>query len=353
MTDFIYNSRQLSLFNDIQSPLIVHRKAIKDDFNKQLDEIQKNRGPIVYQSYKLTHQGIINYKTYENCTRKIKHSSLANLLNTSYRNFNTLEDGQPFDNSLGVYPISFRDHRKMDETQKRQCRKMCNKLSYYTKKREFKSKKSGKYYFKIAFLTLTSPESATDTQILKAFEHFLDYLRRTANCVYVWKKELGSKGKKLHFHVMINNFIPYYLVDWKWKRLLINEGVVWPKNENNQDTKSHYRIELPRNAKQTSSYISKYLSKDEFLPLELGYIWGCSDILKKLKEIVLIEGEVNNNELWNIIKKSKNVATDYVNITCCDLMKVKSIAPELYAIFEKQFYEFQYKISLDQRFCQV
>ena len=353
MTDFIYNSRQLSLFNDIQSPLLIHQKQAKDEFNSQLDEIHKNRGPIVYQSYKLTHQGIINYKTYENCKRKISHSSLCNLLNSHNYNTNTLEGGQPFDDSLGIYPKTIRDYRKMDEAQKRHCRKMCNKLSYYTKKREFKSKKTGKYIFKIAFLTLTAPQTAQDSQILAAFDHFLDYLRRTANCIYVWKKEIGKKGEKLHFHIMINNFIPYYIVNWKWKRLLINEGVVWPKNEKNEDTSSHYRIELPRNVKQTSSYVSKYMAKDEFLPMEYGYVWGCSKVLKELKEIVLIEGEINNNELWNIIKKSKTVSTDFVNITCCDLMKVEAIAPELYKIFEKQFFEFQYKISLEPRFYQV
>lgn len=351
--DIIYNARQASLFNDTLDPLVILRKKQKEEFEKEISIIEKNRGPIVYQSYKLTHQGIINYKTYENCTRKISHNSLANLLNTSYSNYTSLVDGQPFDNSLGIYPKTIKDYRNMDANQKRQCRKMCNKLTYYTKKRAFKSKKSGHYYFKIAFLTLTAPVTANELQLLKAFDHFLDYLRRTANCVYVWKKEIGSKGEKLHFHIMLNNFIPYYIVDWKWKRLLLNEGVVWSKNEKNEDTKSHYRIELPKNAKQTASYISKYMGKDELLPNEYGYIWGCSQVLKELKEIVLIEGEVNNNELWNIIKKSKTIATDFVNITCCDLMKVKNIAPGLYKIFEKQFFEFQLKISLKQRFMTV
>lgn len=349
----IKSSQQLSLFNLPHEPLIVHKKALKLEFEKELFEIHKNTGPLVYQNYKLTHQGIINYKSYENCTRKISTNSLANLLNGNGYNHITTMDGNPYDSSLGVAPITIKDYRKMDENQKRQCRKMCNKLSYYTKKREFKSKKTGKYSFKIAFLTLTAPSTAQESQILAAFDHFLDYLRRTANCVYVWKKELGSKSKMLHFHVMINNFVPYYIIDWKWKRLLINEGVQWPKNEKNEDTSSHYRIELPKKAKAVSAYISKYMSKDEYLPKEYGYIWGCSSVLKSLKEIVLIEGEINNDELRNIIKKSKVVATDFVNITCCDLMKVKDLAPNIFKVFEKQFYEFQSAISLTQRFQTV
>lgn len=325
----------------------------KDEFEKELERISQLNRPVVYQCYKLTHQGIINFKRYENCNRKIKDSSLRNLLNYSADVNNNDVNGQPFDSSFGFAPITFKEYRKMDGKQKRDCRKMANKLTYYSKKREFKSSKSGKYQFKVGFLTLTAPDTATNGQILTAFEHFLDYLRRTVCATYVWKKEIGSKGGLLHFHILLNNVIPYYIVDWKWKRLLMNEGVIWPTNEKGEHTKSHYKIELPRNAKGTSSYISKYLAKDEYLPVELGYIWGCSESLKKLKEITLIEGEISNDELWNIIKKSKTVSTDFVNVTCCDLMKVARLAPNIFKVFEKQFYEFQSKITHAQRFQSV
>lgn len=325
----------------------------KKEFESQLQDIIEYNRSLVYHSYKLTHQGIINYKTYENCNRKNHHNSLSNLLNHNIVNSNSQKANQYFDDSLGLAPITIKDYRNFSTVQSKQCRKMCDKLNYYSKKRKFSSRKSGKYTFKTAFLTLTTPENCTDIQSLAAFDHFLDYLRRTANCVYVWKKELGEKGNRLHYHIMINNFIPYYLVDWKWKRLLLNEGVEWPKNEKDEDTKSHYRIELPRNPKQTSSYISKYLVKEQLLPVEFGFIWGCSKILKELKEIVLTQGDLVTDELWNIAKRAKILVRDYVSMALTDLMKVKDLAPGIYQYFEKQFFEFQEKISLTQRFISI
>jgi len=44
---------------------------------------------------------------------------------------------------------------------------------------KFFIKKTGTHNFKIAFLTLTAPSSASPEQSLAAFDHFLDYLRRT------------------------------------------------------------------------------------------------------------------------------------------------------------------------------
>ena len=334
---------------------ISNNRAIDEKklFEKELNRIQSFSGPVVYHNYKLTHSGITNFKSYENCNRKVHRNSLTNLLNSSIFNSNSQVCNQYFDESLGMAPITIKDYRNFSNSQAKECRKVADKLTYYTKKRKFTSKKSGSHSFKIAFLTLTFPDSCSPVQSLKAFELFLDYLRRTANCVYIWKKELGKKTGRLHYHIIINNFIPYYIVDWKWKRLLISQGVEWPVNEKGEDTKSHYRIELPRKAKQISSYISKYMSKEGLLPVEYGYIWGCSKILKDLKEVVLCQGEVSSDELWNVASKAKILVRDHVSIALVDLMKIEKLAPNIYRYFEKQFYEFQSLISLEQRFVSV
>jgi len=99
-----------------------------------------------------------------------------------------------------------------------------SKLAYYSGTRSFSSKKTGTHNFK-SHSNTHCPFQCQPRKSLAAFDHFLDYLRRTANAVFVWKKELGETGRALHFHIMLNNFIPYYIVNWKWKRLLINEGI--------------------------------------------------------------------------------------------------------------------------------
>jgi hypothetical protein len=284
--------------------------------------------PIAYWTSKLSHNGITSYKQFEHCGRRMHHHSLLNLVQT-------------------VIPT---DTRHLNETQSRKTRSLCQKLAYYSAVRKFKSQKSGEYSMKVGFLTLTAPVCATPVQMLAAFEHFCDYLRRTANCVFVWKKELGESHGKLHFHIMVNNFIPYYIVSWKWKRLLINEGVIWPLNEDGKPTESHYRIELPRSNKAIGHYLSKYMSKAYALPREYGYISGHSKLLDECSEIKIIESDIPFDELERIMSGHKVIHGSYMSHVCVDLLHVRQIAPKIGALFEKQYLEFCEAITLPQKF---
>ena len=320
---------------------------------KQEFETQLNRIALSYYNFKLTHTGIVSYKGFDNCTRHISSKSLINLKNYNPDNENNMFSNIPFDSCLGYLNSEKEVKRQLTEKQSKEVKKYCNKLSYYSGIREFKSRKSGNYKFKVSFLTLTAPTDTEIPQFLKAFELFLDYLRRTANCVYVWKKEFGKKGEKLHVHIMLNNFIPYYIVDWKWKRLLIAQGVNWPTNEKGKQTSSHYRIEIPKNPKQVGGYLSKYMGKINYCKENIGYLWGKSKILTECKETVLIESEIPNSEIFEIYKKYKTIGTEWVKICLVDLKKIQKLAPELYNIFMNQFFDFQSKITLPQRFQTV
>jgi hypothetical protein len=175
-------------------------------------------------------------------------------------------------------------------------------------------------------------------------------LRRTANCVFVWKKELGETGEKLHFHLMINNFIPFYIVSWKWKRLLINEGVSWPLNDKGIATDSHYRIELPRSRKKIGHYISKYMSKAYALPSDYGYVAGHSKLLDTCEEIRLIESDLPLDELNALCSCRKVIRSEFMSHVCVDLLHVKAIAPKIGALFEDQYIRFSETLTLPQKF---
>lgn len=284
--------------------------------------------PVVYWMAKLSHSGITGYKRFENCNRKIHENSLMNL--------DLIRRGKA--------------DREINPAQSRNIKRACQKLAYYSAKRKFTSKRTGKYSFKVAFLTLTTPAGVTPEQSLKAFEGFLDYLRRTANCVFVWKKELGEKGKNLHYHIMINNFIPYYIVSWKWKRLLIAQGVVWPLTESGKHTDSHYRIELPRSKKLAAAYISKYMSKAFPLPKEYGYVSGHSADLKHCKEIRFIPSVAEYDEIRKIRDKAYTIEGEYFTHICCDIMQIRKEFPLIGAVFEKMYMEFSEKLTLEQKF---
>lgn len=328
--------------------------------------------PVVYWNSKLTNVGLLSYKVFDNYNRPVSRNSLSNLLNSNIFSNKTLQayvqlyyEASSIDekerinidacdllhtDDYQIYLQKTRQVRNLNAAQSRKVRSMCNKLVYYSSTREFTSKKSGTYKMKVAFLTLTAPDTATPKQILEAFSGFTDYLQRTANCHYVWKKELGETNKKLHFHVLINNFIPYYIVSWKWKRLLIAQGVTWPLNEKGKDTTSHTRIELPRSRKLVAHYIGKYLSKAFDLPGSYGYISGHSSILKKLEEYTYIEGDLPNNELQSLNKSFKVISSDYFSLVCCDLLKIKEMCPGIFALFESQYLLFNSLLTLPQKF---
>jgi len=288
---------------------------------------------------KLSHSGITAYKKFDGFKRHVSDKSKNNLLGVLRKS--GIDEIQKITDK----------GRILNDKQSRRLRSDCNKLAYYSANRSFTSRKSGKKYkMKVAFLTLTAPALATTEQINKAFEGFLDYLRRTANCVYVWKKELGERNNKLHFHLLINNFIPYYIVSWKWKRLLIAQGVHWPLNAAGKHTDSHYRIELPRNGKQVSHYISKYLSKAYELPRNLGYVAGRSQVLVDCKELHLFPDEYDYDEINTLKSMSYYIEYDHFSHICCDLKMFKGMCPWLYSVFMGQVSNFSEKLSLPQKF---
>lgn len=294
---------------------------------------------ITYDTYKLSHSGITKWTTFEGYLRKRNQNSFKNLLSQ------VRTSGEYNPNS--TIATNFRN---LNEAQSRKLKRYCNKLSYYTAIRKFTSKKTGTYSMKVAFITLTAPAETSHSQFLKAFDSFLDYLRRTANCVYVWKKELGETNGKLHVHIIVNNFIPYYIVSWKWKRLLISQNVKWPTNEHGKETNSHTKIELPKSKKHIATYIAKYLSKAYELPRDCGYVWGKSAVIDTCKENIFIANELDYEELQSTAKAGKIIGDKYVKHCCIDILTLKEICPKIYNYFERQYLEFNSILTLPQKF---
>lgn len=330
---------------------------------------------LVYEAAKLSHNGVCAYKVFENCYHFPTKSSLSNLLSScikgsesmtelvkSYkeatddiqRNEINMQAIQLFSQDEYDRYLTFtRQSRRLNSAQSRKVRQMSERLSFYSQSRTFTSSKSGSYKMKVAFLTLTTPSTASPAQSLAAFETFLNYLSRTANCHYVWKKELGDENHHLHYHLIINNFIPYYLVNWKWKRALIAEGVVWPSGSDGKDANAHYRIEIPKSKKQTASYIAKYLSKAYDLPGSYGYIAGWSRILTELKEIVITEGDSLHQSLYSLVRNVKCICRDFTSFYCIDLLSCKDQSAEIFELFEQHYIKWSNLITLPQKFFTV
>lgn len=330
---------------------------------------------LIYHASKLTHNGLVGYRVFENYYRSFNSKSIGNLLSSTLHGSETLDwlvqqfkacvtdderkrindqaqsmcDQESFDK----YLTFTRQERRLNKSQSRKIKTMADKLAYYSATRRFSSKRSGKYDFRVAFITLTAPENAVPEQILKAFDIFLDYLARTANCRYVWKKELGEKSSHLHFHIIVNNFIPYYIISWKWKRALMSTGVSFSQASAEKDSNSHYRVEMPKSKRAIAHYIAKYISKAYCMPAEYGYIAGWSRVLNTLRETTIFEGDAADSEVSTVLEKARIKVTDWVTLAFCDMLTIKSICPQIGALFDEQYQRFSEILTLPQRFFAI
>lgn len=149
-------------------------------------------------------------------------------------------------------------------------------------KRVYSKTEKKNFKFKVAFITLTLPD--TDTPIggkdlqQKLLNPFLTYFRKYSNLKnYVWKLEFQENGK-LHVHITIDTFIHWRDIRTRWNSLLDKNG--WlnkfardhgHKDPNSTDVHAVYKV------KDIAAYISKYMSKALSTKGDFtGRIWGCS-----------------------------------------------------------------------------
>jgi len=148
---------------------------------------QKQFEPLVYWTSKLSHKRHNSYKQFEHCGRRMHKHSLLNLVQTviptDTRTLTKLNHAKPFTMSkisvLFGYPKFFIKKNRYSQLQNRISNTHC-------------------------------PSSASPEQSLAAFDHFLDYLRRTATR-FCLEKGTWRNRQGLHFHIMLNNFIRIYI----------------------------------------------------------------------------------------------------------------------------------------------
>lgn len=219
------------------------------------------------------------------------------------------------------------------------------------------SKKWVKYRVCFATFTLSAPQRHSDNDIKRLLLYqLLDELRKRYNVThYVWRAEKQSNGN-IHFHLLINKFIPHTSLRIMWNRIqnklgyvddysakmsttihnftdyynmFISQGTYiqlmrrytigkatgW-RNPNSVD------IHGTRHVKNIAAYILKYMAKDlakEYptpsdIPEQLkvtGRLWGLSTSLSQLKTITVpitaaITDELNKVITWakdNVLRK--------------------------------------------------
>lgn len=195
-------------------------------------------------------------------------------------------------------------------------------------KRVYSKKDKKNFKFKVAFVTLTLPDTNTpisgkDLQ-QKLLNPFLTYFRKYSPLKnYVWKVEFQNNGK-LHVHLTIDTFIHWKDIRDRWNKLLDKNG--WlndfarkhgHKDPNSTDVHSVYKV------KDIAAYISKYMSKAICTKGDYnGRIWGCSYELSAANKTFM---HVPISEAAEVMPTLFDKKIRYDKIIQCNVKKKKEV----------------------------
>lgn len=138
------------------------------------------------------------------------------------------------------------------------------------------------------FLTLTLPseQNHTDNVIKReCLMPFLQTIKRKFKVVnYLWIAE-NQKNGNIHFHVIIDRYIPKAQVQYEWNNQLAPLGYIaafTAKHGSQNPPTTH--IESVRNNHKVTSYLTKYITKHESSYIE-GRLYGKSKGLEDYKSM--------------------------------------------------------------------
>lgn len=237
--------------------------------------------------------------------------------------------------------------RKSDGTLSKQAtRKLSKAIEYLvttSSQQKVHEKLSGKIViFKLAFITLTLPSTQQhpDSEIInKCLNSLLNELRLYHNVIkYVWRAERQKNGN-IHFHLITDKFIPWYILRNRWNRIINKLGYVDRFQEKHgKKTPNSTDVHSTRKIYNLKNYLIKYLTKDEKTShnnhgienqadneIELqaenntfqsGRVWSCSQNLSKTRGMNLVIDSEIDTELKNVLSNCKVRKYEAAYFTC-------------------------------------
>jgi hypothetical protein len=278
-------------------------------------------------------------------------------------------------------------HGKVSKIAKRKMTRALEYLLFITNEKKVSNYYTGREFkFKIAFITLTIPaqQKHSDKEIKsKCLNQLLIELKKHYKTNhYIWRAEKQKNGN-LHFHLIVDKFIPHQELRDRWNRILNKLGYIdryreqqlsWHKNGfrarehlkktwpikkqkqayergqrinwNSPNTTDIHSVQKIHNIKQ---YISKYLTKNEIeqkceaepkadIMKQDGRIWGCNQELSDIKGAQIIIGTELQEEI-ELIKncaESKVYSDTYFTVIYFDIRHLNEFPQvKLYQLFSK------------------
>ena len=190
--------------------------------------------------------------------------------------------------------------------------------------------------FRIAFVTLTLPSTQAhdDKTIINSCLNQLLIECKKYHQVdrYVWRAEKQKNGN-IHFHLLVDTFIPWNDLRNRWNRIINKLGYVdrfKEKHGNKQPNSTD--IHSTRKIKNLRKYLAKYMAKNEKHEIEsneqapeytqqTGRIWSCSRDLNNISGLKLDIDQETAQELEKVINSSHchTYKTDYFTVYYLDI----------------------------------
>jgi hypothetical protein len=308
--------------------------------------------------------------------------------------FNTVEWSPyhpHFDRLAPIRDSDKKHHGKVSVQARRKVSKAVDYLLYLATDKQLPDTAIGKSYnFKIAFITLTlqSSQIHSDNCIKETLlNQFLIELRfRYKVSRYIWRAEKQKNGN-IHFHILIDRFVPWSELRDRWNRICNKLGYVdryrdemrrfhngdfkcrkdllstWSYKDqvkayqkgkaNDWNSPNSTDIHSLYHVRRVKEYILKYITKNETEKEISGRMWGCSESLSNItggREVIdsQIKDEINRL----IASDSKKIyKSEYFSVLHFTLDELEFYQCEtLILIFSKyilnQFnFNFQYNFS--------
>lgn len=154
------------------------------------------------------------------------------------------------------------------------------------------------FNFRTSMVTLTLPcqQFSSDKWIKRnLFNAFISYASKYFGMKnYVWRAEAQANGN-IHFHIIIDVFIPYQRLRSVWNRICSNHGYTYNSVDGKEANSTD--VHSLKNIKDTLKYMVKYCTKNDVSRRKIeGALWGASDSLRKLGAcIISASGSIQDN----------------------------------------------------------
>lgn len=178
------------------------------------------------------------------------------------------QNGNPIYQSQSFLNSSRKANGEISDIAKRKMNKAIDYLVLMANEKKVKERLTGKTItFKVAFVTLTLPSQQihTDGEIInKCLNQFIIECRKYYQVKnYVWRAEKQKNGN-IHFHIILDKFIPWYEMRNRWNRIMNKLGYIDRfQDKHGHTTPNSTDIHSTRKIKDVRKYLAKYMTKNE------------------------------------------------------------------------------------------